>query len=297
MKKTTNLLIALGLVSSAVLAQTQMPSDSSVQPRTGPGASGTQSGMPPQPGSDASGASPSMPSPIGPGSGASGNSGTQPESPTLSAPSAGAQPYPGAGTARMQSGPRSGMPPHPSSGTSAPPSSPSSPSSGTSGTSGTQAPMPSSPGAASSMPQLQAKTENGVSYLCGGVGQEEASYMKREARKHDVMLTFAARDGTYLADVKVAIADANGKSLLQTTCDGPMMLVDMPRNGTYKIRAEANGYELDRTVSVKQSGQGGRVATAVMTWPQQVAEGPTGAGNSSGASGGAVNAGQGSQGK
>jgi uncharacterized membrane protein YgcG len=139
-------------------------------------------------------------------------------------------------------------------------------------------------GAGASMARLEPKTENGITYLCGGIGREEASYMKQQAGKHDLALTFAAKDGDYLADVNVAIRDARGNPILETRCDGPMMLVDLPKGGTYRIHAETAGYALDRTVAVS----GNRVATAVLTWPTPVArKGETGeaASGSSGAAG------------
>ncbi len=117
---------------------------------------------------------------------------------------------------------------------------------------------------------LAAKTENGITYLCGGVGKEEAAYMKQAARGHDLMLTFATRRGDYLADVNVTIEDARGETVLQTTCDAPIMLVDMPKSGTYRIHAEAAGYAQDRTARVNTRKPA--LAALVMTWPQSVSE-------------------------
>jgi hypothetical protein len=116
---------------------------------------------------------------------------------------------------------------------------------------------------------LTPKTENGVSYLCGGIGQDEAAQMKQAARDHGLMLTFAARNGSYLADVNVDITDASGNTVLRTTCDGPIMLVDLPKAGNYRIRAEAGGYTLTRTARVAPAGH---AKSLVMAWPQQAVE-------------------------
>lgn len=116
---------------------------------------------------------------------------------------------------------------------------------------------------------LTARTENGVTYLCGGVGKDEAAYMKQSARDHDLMLTFATRRGDYLADVNVTIENARGEPVLQTTCDAPIMLVDMPASGTYRIRAETGGYRQDRTARIKTNKRS--VAALTMTWPQSLA--------------------------
>ncbi|HEX7646795.1 MAG TPA: hypothetical protein VF450_05245 [Noviherbaspirillum sp.] len=131
-------------------------------------------------------------------------------------------------------------------------------------------------------PQVQGD----VTYLCGGVGAEEATYMKSQASGYDMMLTFAAKDGSYLADVNVDIRDAKGQPILQTKCDSPIMLIDVPKSGTYRIRADAAGYSLNRTakVTAKQK-KGARVASLVLTWPQQVAEAPVAPGGTSSGSG------------
>jgi hypothetical protein len=117
--------------------------------------------------------------------------------------------------------------------------------------------------------RLQPKTVNDVSYICGGVGKEEVSYLKREARRHDMVLTFADARGEFLADVNVEIADAQGKPVLQTTCDGPMMVLDLPKGGRYRIHAETGGREINKVVYVPVHQQ--QVASAILSWPTQAA--------------------------
>lgn len=133
--------------------------------------------------------------------------------------------------------------------------------------------------------RLAPQTENGITYMCGGVGQLEQAFMKQEANKYDMMLTFATSKGAYLADVNVDIRDGSGGSVLQTSCDGPIMLVNLPKAGKYQVRADAGGYLQNKNVNVRSTGQGGRIASAVLTWPQRVAEGPSATQSGSGASG------------
>lgn len=140
---------------------------------------------------------------------------------------------------------------------------------------------------------LKPVVQGDVTYLCGGIGADEAAYMKSQAQDYDLMLTFAARDGAYLADVDVDIADAGGNAVLQANCNAPIMLVDLPHSGNYRVRADAAGYTLNRTVKVFASkGKRPRVASAALVWPQQVAEGqePGGATTSTGAGGGGAGA-------
>ena len=124
-------------------------------------------------------------------------------------------------------------------------------------------------GPAATLPQPEVKTENGVAYLCGGVGLDESENMKRQARNYDLMLTFAARDGSYLADANVDIADARGRSVLTTTCGAPILLVNLPKSGSYRIRSEISGHAQTRSVSV--STKKGSAKSVVMVWPSSVA--------------------------
>jgi hypothetical protein len=119
--------------------------------------------------------------------------------------------------------------------------------------------------------QLAPKTENGVTYLCGGIGSSEAAQMKRDAANYNLMLTFAENTGAYLADVDVSIADTRGNELLRTTCDAPIMLVNFPKAGSYRVRAEVDGHPVSRLVRVSSRGRHSSVA---MVWPHRLLEPP-----------------------
>lgn len=112
----------------------------------------------------------------------------------------------------------------------------------------------------------EAQTENGISYMCGGVGSDAAESMKQAAKQHALMLTFATREGSYLSDVNVKIADARGRLLLDTTCDGPIMLLDLPKGGRYRISAEVNGKQESGTVQLGPRAKGKRLA---LVWPRE----------------------------
>lgn len=102
-------------------------------------------------------------------------------------------------------------------------------------------------------------------FVCGGVGVDEQQAMKAQAASHDVMLTFATSGGAYMADVAVKIQDARGAAVLDATCGGPIMLVDLPGPGTYRVTASAaGGASKQQTVSV---ARGKRPATATFVWP------------------------------
>jgi hypothetical protein len=108
------------------------------------------------------------------------------------------------------------------------------------------------------------KTENGITFLSGGIGKTEASAMKNEARHYPLSMVFSAtKTNEYLADVLVTLKNEAGKKLLSAVSDGPIMLVKLPA-GEYKVAAEINGKTLHRTVRV--SGKGDR--RLEFHWPQ-----------------------------
>lgn len=108
-------------------------------------------------------------------------------------------------------------------------------------------------------------TENGISYMSGGVGEEELKQINKAAKDYDLKLTFAtAKRGEYLADVNVAIEDSKGNKVLETTSDGPIFLADLPK-GTYKVKAEAN----DKTIEKKVSINGKNKVNSTFTWREQ----------------------------
>lgn len=122
--------------------------------------------------------------------------------------------------------------------------------------------------------RLTPKSENGVTYLCGGIGAAEAAQMKREAANYNLMLTFAeASTGAYMANVNVDIDDAHGKPVLHTVCDAPIMLLNLPAAGSYKITAEVNGNAVSKTVNARP---GRRRASVGLTWPSARGGNPQG---------------------
>ncbi|MBV7485872.1 carboxypeptidase-like regulatory domain-containing protein [Bordetella sp. BOR01] len=105
---------------------------------------------------------------------------------------------------------------------------------------------------AAALPAVQQQGQ--VQYLMGGFGHDESEAIKAASSSYPLALTFAAtQGGAYLADVQVAITDAQGKAVLSTTADGPYLLVKLPP-GNYKISARFKDKEQTRQVTV--SGQG-----------------------------------------
>ena len=114
--------------------------------------------------------------------------------------------------------------------------------------------LPAWAGTAMSYTLPQTKTENGISYMSGGVGKPEAKAMEEEARHYPLSMVFsAAKDNEFLANVHVSIKNQSSKEVLSAVSDGPIMLVKLPA-GKYTIAAAAHGKTLHRTVQVPSKG-------------------------------------------
>jgi hypothetical protein len=98
-------------------------------------------------------------------------------------------------------------------------------------------------------------------FRCGGVGQGEQERIKQEAAQHDALLTFATPGGAYLAGVDFTVSSSDGHVVLQGTCDGPLMLLDVPHAGNYSIHANYKGREQTKSVRM-----GERTARLSFLW-------------------------------
>lgn len=109
----------------------------------------------------------------------------------------------------------------------------------------------------------EAQTQNGITYLSGGIGLNESEAMKAAAKDYTLMITCSVQPtGEYLADVKVNITDKSGSPVLETVIDGPMLLVQLAP-GQYRISAESDGVTMNRTVDI-----GSEHPTRVnLSWP------------------------------
>ncbi|MGN2391759.1 carboxypeptidase-like regulatory domain-containing protein [Pelomicrobium sp. G1] len=109
------------------------------------------------------------------------------------------------------------------------------------------------------------RSQGSVTYLTGGVGKEESDAIKRVQDRYPLSLLFVERGGPntwhYLANVRVSIQDAAGKSLLETTAEGPFLLAKLPE-GRYTVVAEVRGQLITRRVDLTQ----GKRAQLVFEW-------------------------------
>ena len=94
-----------------------------------------------------------------------------------------------------------------------------------------------------------------------GVTLESREAMMAAARGYNLHLGFVQGDGSFLADVDVAIHDAQGKPVWSGIASGPLLFARVPP-GSYVVTAAAQGQTLKRTVKTADGG-----AVNYLRWP------------------------------
>jgi hypothetical protein len=136
------------------------------------------------------------------------------------------------------------------------------------------------PALAADNAKATAETQGNVSYVSGGVGDDEAAAMKSAAASYPLELHFVQKAqprDEFLADVKVRITDRSKNVVLDAVANGPFLLAKLP-SGRYDVEVDYSGVVKRRTVEVKT----GKHQRAVFVWAagdgrESVVEAPTGA--------------------
>jgi hypothetical protein len=98
------------------------------------------------------------------------------------------------------------------------------------------------------------KTDQGITYVSGGIGLDERETLRRMGQHYDLRLSFAEKAGNYLSDVEVVIKDAGGKTALEAISQGPWFLAKLP-TGQYTIQASMKGKTHQQVARVIAHGQ------------------------------------------
>src|SRR5205823_5169791 len=100
---------------------------------------------------------------------------------------------------------------------------------------------------------LQSLINAHISYVNGGIGQEEVEALQDEARMYPLELMFSRRgDGEraeFVADVHLRILDTAGRVIVDRASQGPIFLAHLP-DGQYIVNAEYQGRTQTRRVAV-----------------------------------------------
>lgn len=105
---------------------------------------------------------------------------------------------------------------------------------------------------------------NGTAFVSGGVGDDAMAELTRIEDKFDLKLYLVGQSGAYLSDIKITIIDGQGKGVVLTTADGPVLMADLP-TGTYQITGEKNGDRITQTISISR----GKLRTIYLRFPTE----------------------------
>ncbi|MEW6764654.1 MAG: hypothetical protein AB1344_02545 [Pseudomonadota bacterium] len=113
-------------------------------------------------------------------------------------------------------------------------------------------------------------TQNGISFIGGGVGMAERAALEQWAKDYSLRIEMARKSGEYIGDMRVRVYGGQGETLVDAPSDGPLMYVQLPA-GRYAV--EVSGLKPSsampsmepriREVTVVQ----GRQARLFFVWP------------------------------
>lgn len=97
--------------------------------------------------------------------------------------------------------------------------------------------------------QIQRQDQNGVAYLSGGIGEDEAKAIQ-QATGYNLHMTFSiGPEGKYVPDVDVVVQKVQGQTVLTLNQAGPLVYVQLPP-GKYTVVATRGGEERRDTTDV-----------------------------------------------
>lgn len=101
---------------------------------------------------------------------------------------------------------------------------------------------------------LEPRTEGGVTFVSGGIGQQGLEAIDAAKSGYNLRLLFATQGtGAYLAEVRVKLLDQKGNTLIDTDSEGPYFLAKVSP-GRYKVIAENKGRAITKSAEVSPKG-------------------------------------------
>jgi hypothetical protein len=111
-------------------------------------------------------------------------------------------------------------------------------------------------------------TKSGLSYMTGGIGEEDATIMRANAKKYTLNLLFSeGTSGRWVTDVNVNIYNEQSETVFRIIGSKPMLYVNLPA-GTYTILANNAGQKLRHKFTV-EDGVNQRI---ILNWKDSLIE-------------------------
>ena len=109
-------------------------------------------------------------------------------------------------------------------------------------------------GAIPSLP-LESKTSSGVTYLNGGIGDEEMAQLKSQSGSYNLHVMLSAPSGEYISDVQLQIIDSKGLPLLTVSDAGPYVYAQL-KPGHYTLETSMVGNSAVKKLKINIPAKG-----------------------------------------
>jgi hypothetical protein len=99
------------------------------------------------------------------------------------------------------------------------------------------------------------KYSHGISYISGGVGEEESQAILAEAKQWPLLLELSQLEngrGIWIFGAKIKILNINNQLAFDAQADGPYILINLPV-GQYQIEATYQGVIQRKAVNIQAS--------------------------------------------
>jgi hypothetical protein len=106
------------------------------------------------------------------------------------------------------------------------------------------------PSTADSDSVLQPVKLGDVTYVTGGIGDEERNAMKESEKDYNLRILSASKTGDFVGDTHIVIS-RKGEPVLDAQ-SGPMMFVNLP-SGNYVVEATSDGQTKKQNVTIGKS--------------------------------------------
>ena len=92
--------------------------------------------------------------------------------------------------------------------------------------------------------------EDGISYITGGVGDEELAFLKEQEACFNTRILLKEKNGDYIGNAEAVFTDAKGEVVLTVDGAGPYLYANMPKD-IYKVKfTRHNGKEKEAKIKV-----------------------------------------------
>ena len=96
---------------------------------------------------------------------------------------------------------------------------------------------------------------HGISYISGGVGEEESQAILAEAKQWPLLLELSQLEngrGVWIFGAKIKILNTNNQLAFDAQADGPYILINLPV-GQYQIEATYQGVMQRKAINIQAS--------------------------------------------